>query len=308
VLLQRLFDNLAVQVRPFVTCEISSDWRLRLDGLDDVVLHYVLAGDGQITGGGRTLRLHPFSLAIVPARLQHTISSGSGASHERHATSTPDDGGPPARLVAGPQERVELRIACGRMEAVYARGMGLFDLMRELIVLDFSDSGLMRETFERLLDEQRRSGPTGRAMMTALMTQCVVLVFRRLCDEPDCPLPWLDALEDPRLAPAFAAMLDHPARSYSLESLAELAHMSRSAFAKEFTDRFGRTPMAFLRDVRLRRAASLLRETDLPVESIAARVGFSSRSHFSRSFHGRFGHSPTTFRTSPLDGSGVGQD
>jgi AraC-like DNA-binding protein len=103
-------------------------------------------------------------------------------------------------------------------------------------------------------------------------------------------------------------MLDHPARSYSLESLAELAHMSRSAFAKEFTDRFGRTPMAFLRDVRLRRAASLLRETDLPVESIAARVGFSSRSHFSRSFHGRFGHSPTTFRTSPLDGSGVGQD
>ena len=51
-------------------------------------------------------------------------------------------------------------------------------------------------------------------------------------------------------------------------------------------------------DMRLRihRAALLLVETDLPVERIAASVGYSSRSHFSRRFASVMGADPTRFR------------
>lgn len=131
------------------------------------------------------------------------------------------------------------------------------------------------------------------------MNQCMVLVFRELCDEPDCALPWLTALEDPPMAAALAAMLDHPHRDHSVDSLAAEARMSRSSFVAAFSIALGQTPMAFLRDIRLRRAAVLLRRGNAPVAVVAGQVGFSSRSHFPRAFQACFGVSPTDFRKAP---------
>jgi Helix-turn-helix domain len=51
-----------------------------------------------------------------------------------------------------------------------------------------------------------------------------------------------------------------------------------------------------VRDVRLRRAAQLLRVSGLSVDGIAGKVGFASRSHFSHAFHDEFGCSPADFR------------
>lgn len=81
-------------------------------------------------------------------------------------------------------------------------------------------------------------------------------------------------------------------------SLADVAAMSRSAFAERFTAVFGRPPMALVKDVRMRRAAGLLRaDPTLSVDEVASRVGFSSRSHFSRSFEACYGAPPADFRT-----------
>jgi AraC-like DNA-binding protein len=75
--------------------------------------------------------------------------------------------------------------------------------------------------------------------------------------------------------------------------------MSRSTFASEFAHAFGSTPMAFVREVRLRNAAALLRSGDLSVAAVAATVGFSGRSHFSRLFRDHFGITPSGFRRRP---------
>jgi AraC-like DNA-binding protein len=62
---------------------------------------------------------------------------------------------------------------------------------------------------------------------------------------------------------------------------------------------FNRPPMDYLRDVRLRRAAQLLRCGDLSVDEVARKVGFPSRSHFSLTFRDHFGASPLAFREGP---------
>jgi len=54
--------------------------------------------------------------------------------------------------------------------------------------------------------------------------------------------------------------------------------------------------MDYLRDIRLRRAAELLRQGGMSIDSIASKVGFASRSYFSRAFHEQFGCSPTDYR------------
>jgi AraC family transcriptional activator of mtrCDE len=91
-------------------------------------------------------------------------------------------------------------------------------------------------------------------------------------------------------------ILDRPENSYSVESLADIAAMSRATFVRHFEKCFDRTPMDYLRDVRLRRAAQLLQVSSVPIGSVGEKVGYSSRSHFSKAFGEEFGMSPVEFR------------
>jgi AraC-like DNA-binding protein len=62
----------------------------------------------------------------------------------------------------------------------------------------------------------------------------------------------------------------------------------------------GITPRAWLYRVRLERARKYLLTTDLTVERISKRVGFSDVAHFSRLFRRHAGTSPGQYRRDPL--------
>jgi AraC family transcriptional activator of mtrCDE len=294
VLLERLFENLSLKVEPFASCHVASGWRLQLPLRDWIILHFVLKGEGGLLAGKEPTRhdLTPNTLAIMPPSLTHALECGIGAT--RVASVRGDEPGPICRFGAGPAGGDDLVVACGRIQATYGGGPGLFDLMRAPLVVDFSDAPPMRTVFESLMDEKGELGSA--AMMNALMNQCLISVFRRISADPDCPLPWLAALGDPGLGRVLGEILDHPEKPHSLETLAELAAMSRSVFAEKFHASFHRTPMNYVRDVRLRRAAQLLLREGASVEEIATKVGFSSRSHFSRIFAEQLGRSPVEYR------------
>jgi AraC family transcriptional activator of mtrCDE len=296
MLLETLCENLEVKVEPFATCRVADGWRLCLPCRDWVTLHYTLQGDGKLRlGSGEFRTLTRNSLAVMPPGLTHAIQCGY-VRHETGVEGQGDPGAPLCELVAGPIDHVNLTIACGRIQVTYAESKGLFDHLKEAIVLDFDNSPQMRGIFEALIDEYRRSGPACAAMMTALMNQCLIQVLRLVSMQAGGALPWLSALDDPHLARVVETILSHPEQHYTLESLASIAHMSRSTFARHFEQCFGRTPMDYVRYVRLRRAAQLLRASGISVDGIASRVGFASRSHFSRAFHDQFGSSPVEFR------------
>jgi AraC-like DNA-binding protein len=65
------------------------------------------------------------------------------------------------------------------------------------------------------------------------------------------------------------------ASNITLEDMAAAARLSRFHFLRLFTSAHGRTPTAFLRELRMRRALALLGSTTLGVSEIAARVGMS---------------------------------
>jgi len=301
MLLERLFENMALSVDPFATCRVAPSWRLRLPVRDWVILHFVLQGEGALrfgknmSGGGQVHGLPSNCLALMPPSLPHAVECGADVRHEAEVRGD-ETGAPLCVLGAGPAEEMGVVVACGRVQVTYGGGPGLFDLLREPLVLDFSDSTSMRTIFESLVNEYRAEEAGSAAMMAALMNQCLISVFRRLSDQQDRQLPWLAALDDPSLGRVLDEILERPERPHSLDTLADVAHMSRSVFARRFQECFARTPMDYVRDVRLRRAAQLLHRGELSVSDVATRVGFASRSHFSRAFREHFGCSPAEFR------------
>ncbi|PJI32704.1 AraC family transcriptional regulator [Acinetobacter pseudolwoffii] len=107
---------------------------------------------------------------------------------------------------------------------------------------------------------------------------------------------WLNALSHPELSNALAAIHGKPEQFWTVESLAEQCHMSRSKFAQLFTQIVGEPPLAYLQQHRLRLAAQYLRNSGFSIQQIAHGVGYSSETAFSQSFKKQFEQTPTQYR------------
>ena len=88
----------------------------------------------------------------------------------------------------------------------------------------------------------------------------------------------------------------HFAEPLTLEILAAEAGISKFHFARLFRQMTGATPHAYILQVRMEAARSLLTETDLRVKQIAAQTGFSNVDAFSSAFTRRQGVTPSEFR------------
>lgn len=84
--------------------------------------------------------------------------------------------------------------------------------------------------------------------------------------------------------------------SFGVTEFAAAAGLSRSRFSVLYREKTGVSPGKFLRDLRLNRAETLLRDTDLPVVDIAALVGYTDPSVFGRVFRQARGISPAEWR------------
>ncbi|MBL4574614.1 MAG: helix-turn-helix transcriptional regulator [Opitutaceae bacterium] len=295
MVLNKLLSNLAVKVQPFALCEVNDGWRLRLPGPSETMLHFVLQGEGFMRGpNGETHTLKPFNLLVVPKGVMHSLEP-YGKIEEELRIDSPPTGEGVFHITAGPDES-ELVLACGLINVNFGESLGLFDHLRDILLVDFSETPQVKDVFSNIIAEQTQSLSGSDTMTAALMMSCLVQLLRHLTESADGPLPWLIALEDNRLGRAIDKVLEDPTAMHSVESLATAASMSRSAFAEKFTAAFGHTPMQFVHQLRMIRAAKLLLENRYSIDEIAHKVSYSSRSHFSEAFKKQFGKSPTDYR------------
>lgn len=296
-LLDRVLSHLDVSVEPFTYCLLSSGWRLSLPPATGVMLHFVLRGRGIVrVAGADALEVERHWLAIVPEGIGHALESVGRIRRERRIAPSEPGAGPPERLVAGSPEEADLIVACGLIHVRYGESIDLFGHLSGIVTVDLSGHPEVRSAFDGLLREQSEPGPGSRAMQAAQMSQCLVHTLRDLSGGPESALPWLAALRHPRLTRAMERILESPGRRHTVDSLADVACMSRSSFARRFAEAFGSPPMTFVKTIRLKRAARLLDCEAMPVDEVARQVGYSSRSHFSRAFKEQFGVSPVAFR------------
>ncbi|MFF7455404.1 GlxA family transcriptional regulator [Kitasatospora sp. NPDC008115] len=109
------------------------------------------------------------------------------------------------------------------------------------------------------------------------------------------PVPEPTASDDPlaRVRTEVLAALDTP---WTVRRMAALAVMSERTFARRFAATTGTTPLRWLLDQRVLTAQRLLEETDLPVDTVATRCGFSSAVSLRPPFTTRLGVPPREYR------------
>jgi len=88
------------------------------------------------------------------------------------------------------------------------------------------------------------------------------------------------------------------AKDFTIEDLAEVAHLSVSALERRFKKHLGKTPKQFISEVRLEHARRMLIESNLPISQIGHETGFADHSYFSKQFKKTFGELPSDYRSS----------
>jgi AraC family transcriptional activator of mtrCDE len=295
-ILDRYLANLSIEVEPFALCMLDAGWRLTLPGPPCAMLHFVVRGEGWLSCPDGTHKpIGPNWVIVIPTGTVHSLETEEQFDHELKIDCAPS--GPPVHyILAGDDGPVEMVVGCGTLNVRYGEALGLFDHLSELLVIDLNGVEEVPGLFQVLMREQANNGPGKPILQGAIMTQLLVHMLRALAEQSESSLAWLNALDDPRLARVIDHILEDPAAPHSVESLAEVAHMSRSSFSRHFHDAFSKSPMSLVNHVRLERAAKMLYAGRYPIEQIGSRVGFSSRSHFSQAFKKHTGHSPAEFR------------
>ena len=95
----------------------------------------------------------------------------------------------------------------------------------------------LQGTLQFIAREARELRPGGETVITRLADVVMIEAIRRwLNSSPDANRGWLRAARDPQIGRAIIAIHRAPAENWTVEALARVAGMSRSAFAARFTD------------------------------------------------------------------------
>ncbi|MDR9836751.1 GlxA family transcriptional regulator [Herbaspirillum huttiense] len=91
---------------------------------------------------------------------------------------------------------------------------------------------------------------------------------------------------------------EHLAEPVSVDTLADVAKMSRRTFTRRFRETTGTTVTKWLNAERVDRAQQLLETTEMPIECIASEVGFGTALSLRQQFSTQLGTSPSDYRRS----------
>lgn len=294
-IIERLLCLLDVRLHALALCEVGRGARLKLPGMDAVLVHYVLEGEGVLTSeDGTRTPFGPNTLLFLPRGCGHEVAeSGSEANLIVWKDIATPIGDGLMKFATGANPVIVS--ACGTISAE-CEGLDLFASLREPIVEPLGGDPSVRAAFQIMISEFRAPRFGTKPLTEALMKQCLILSLRNQAERGALALLPFFGGGDPRLVRAFLDLIEDPARDHTVEELAAASGMSRSLFSERFAEAFSRPPMDLLKQIRLHRAANLLRTTSLPVQLVGLTVGYVSRSYFSRAFRAAYGRDPKTFR------------
>lgn len=151
--------------------------------------------------------------------------------------------------------------------------------------------------FERILSEAAEWREHSGIVVKGCIERLLVDLSRSCPDTERGPQEEADLPPvHPSVRKALLYLQHHFREPLQLEKVARLAGLSANYFSESFSKQTGSTFQAYVRDLRLQFAKSLLGATTLPITEICYAAGFNTLPYFERAFKARYGMSPRSAR------------
>jgi AraC family transcriptional activator of mtrCDE len=297
-----VLENLAslLRVRPEIqqVCEFGGSWisEHTVETESWAPFHIVTRGECIIEVEGIAAKhLRAGDVAVLPHGDRHSIraiaSNGkprtlietSRRQHDDIKVKSTDNGEPDTLLV------------CGRLRFLHAHENAMIAALPKLVVIGAehgSDPVRVSRHVEFIREELSEDRLGAAAIAEEIASALMIVVLRAHFESSPINSGLLALLLQRQTARALSAMLQNPARPWSLDELAHEASTSRATLVRLFRKAIDKAPLAFLTDLRLDLAHQKIKSTRASFAAIAEDVGYQSESSLSRAYARRFGHPP----------------
>jgi AraC-like DNA-binding protein len=281
----------------FLHSTFCEQWAVDVSAFKTATFHVIAGGECWLHLPDRAdpAPLKAGDLVICPRNAPHVVSDDG---------EFPEDSVPrnhPASAGIGGIEGFDgpsTALICGYFEFSQQRWNPLLDALPDYVIIpteDESGSGL-DSLINYMVYETRLGNPGSDAVIDRLSDVLFIQAVRTYLEQQHEQSGYLAALVDPRLGKALAGFHGAIGDDWSVQGLADVASMSRSAFADAFTDLVGMTPMQYVTGWRMQYAYDQLLTTSQSVAQIAESCGYMSESSFSKAFKKQFDVGPGAAR------------
>jgi AraC-like DNA-binding protein len=292
-LLDRVLASGSLASDVYFAGEPCGDWRLNTSGSGHAAFHLVLRGSPWIHlpgDAGSRRQLHSGDFAFFARDVSHVLTNSE------HAPAATDTLIESVRPVGATDE--ETALICGKLRLEQHAQRFLLAPLPDVVVMPGSGegtpkivSGIVSIMWEEVRGQDKPLSVTLNKLADVLVAQVLrFTVSKRLVSSGA-----FAGLADRHLGRALLELIRAPEQAWTVEWLAQKAHMSRSAFASRFQSVVGRTPLDFLRDWRMQLAVGLLR-SGRPVADVALATGYDSEASFAKAFKRVIGVGPGAMR------------
>lgn len=192
----------------------------------------------------------------------------------------------------------DTELICGRLHFDRVPENLVIAALPEVIVVRLAGQDRLAQLVGAIRDELDGDRAGAAAIAADLASALLVMMLRDHLDAAPPPNGLLGLLGQRMTALAVLAMIEDPARDWSLDELASLAAASRATLVRAFNKAAGVAPLAFLTEIRLGLARRKLMAGEGSIGQIADDVGYQSEAALSRAFLRRFGVRPGALRGS----------
>jgi AraC-like DNA-binding protein len=280
----------------FSSLRLAQPWGAAFSGTRPLTLHALLAGTAVLeapdlptpivlTAGDLILGRsgNPYAITYAPGAVATPIAElRSTVAATPPATPSPD----------------AAELLCGAYTLEGTVCDGLLASLPRFVVLHAADQGAeLTGAMALFTAEVGRDAPGQQTVMDHLLDLILVYLLRAWFAQPGSAAPgWYHALEDPALGAVLRAVHAEPARRWTVASMAELAGMSRAAFARRFAQRVGVPPSTYLTNLRMDLADAALLRPGSTLADVATAVGYRTEFAFSDAFKRHHGTTPGRWR------------
>src|SRR3954471_17095984 len=147
----------------------------------------------------------------------------------------------------------------------------LLDVLPPLVHVKAADprNTLLANVSKLLVTEVENNAVGSSLVLDHLVQILFVHGLRAYAEQTDRPAGWLGAISDDDIGAALRAMHADVAHRWTLNELAGIAHMSRSAFAVSFKNQVGTAPLDYLIQWRISLARDALRRNTRSISELA---------------------------------------
>lgn len=281
--------------------ELTAPWGMGLEPFSAAVFHVILSGSGWLrTEEGRTIRLSAGDVAVLMRGQRHELVSESGvpitsfADLMQHCV----PGRFPSIGIAGGGDQATM--LCGFFKFERQTSHPLLRVLPDLIHVNAGAGTGMIEGLVAMADAESAMPLPGSGALTDLLCGLLLVQVLRaqLALDSRAAAPWIHGIEDARVGAALGLIQESPQNEWTVARLASAVAMSRSNFAQRFAECVGESPMRYLAQCRILRAAQLLDVEHLSVTEAMRSVGYESESSFTKAFQRHLGCTPAVYRGS----------